>query len=299
MNQPSKSRLIQVEYTASSGLASELAAIGKASTPRVLPTTAEEFVAEFLASAHGLEVRHQAASFRPGSRILDIGVGGGASSVYLCRLGHAVTVVEPSPDLCAGLHQAALAYGLPLEIYVTNAESINQVEGRFDYVIFSSSFHHCDDPLGALRCVGTKLQPGGRVLLLNEPILQCYRSKSWFFRKLAEFPEEMGHYGGNEHIYRYGEYVEMLRAAGFRILSCPPHQTAWSVSARMALWASRPAARFHRRQRLIKWCYYATVALLIRVPPAMWLLRSLSLLSISFIAERKDDARSTKKKANG
>ena len=52
-------------------------------------------------------------------------------------------------------------------------------------------------------------------LILIEPTLKPWRTKSWFFRKLATDPIGMGHYGGNEHIYYNWEYDRLLRHAGF------------------------------------------------------------------------------------
>lgn len=280
-------RLTRIDFSMSLGLQAEIAAIGRARADTPLPATPEEYAAEFLAGSHGAEVRYQAAQLTPGSRVLDIGVGNGASSVFLASLGHEVTVIEPSPALCERLHRAAEAYDLQIDIYIANAESVDCIPGVFDDAVFCSSLHHCDDPIGALRRLSMKLRPGGRVFVLNEPILQCYRSKAWFFRMIAEHPEEMGHYGGNEHIYRYSEYAKFLQVAGFSLVSAQPHQSVRSASARLALWANRPGARFHHRQRAIKWCYYGIVAFLVRFAPLCWLLRRSSLLPISFVAVRR------------
>ena len=38
-----------------------------------------------------------------------------------------------------------------------------------------------------------------------------------FYRQLEKTPEKMGHYGENENIYSYGEYVEMIQLKLFFI----------------------------------------------------------------------------------
>lgn len=120
---------------------------------------------------------------------------------------------------------------------------MGQIEGLFDAIIFNSSFHHCDHVSEVLANVRQKLHEGGSIVLVNEPVLKIYRTKSWFYRTLKENPEKVGHYGGNEHIYRYGEYVDFLQKAGFNkvrsILSLNygqfPKRASWDSSLRYAV----------------------------------------------------------------
>lgn len=149
-------------------------------------------------------------------RILDIGSGRGETSIYLASLGHQVSVIEPSLAHCEFIEYAAKRYNLNLNIYLCTAESLNKVNDKFDAIIFNSSFHHCDDPQLALKNCYQALVDGGILLITNEPVLPLFRAKKWYFKKLINNAAEMGHYGGNEHIYYYFEYENMLKKAGFK-----------------------------------------------------------------------------------
>jgi SAM-dependent methyltransferase len=149
-------------------------------------------------------------------KVLDIGFGRGQTSLYLAQRGHEVHAVEPSPVLCEVLEKASAKYRLPIAIYQGGGENIDQINDEgFDLCVFNSSLHHCDDPIKALKACHAKLKSGGKVLLVNEPILKFYRTKKWFDRQLHDDPVSLGHYGGNEHIYYFHEYVRLLRDSGF------------------------------------------------------------------------------------
>lgn len=185
--------------------------------------TPESYLREYMLRVEGLELQRQIDNLSKPCRVLDVGVGRGESSLYLALQGHSVSVVEPSPDLCKVLEFTANVYGLSLTIYNCNAEAINQITDLFDVVIFNSSLHHCDDPIKALLSCYNCLVECGKIILVNEPILQVFKTKQWFYNRLKTHPEEMGHYGGNEHIYRYHEYVQMLKLAGFSKVTSEPN----------------------------------------------------------------------------
>lgn len=179
----------------------------------------DEFLTTWAASAHGREIIRQAQSAAGARRlrVLDIGVADGESSFFLAAQGHEVTAIEPSPDYCRRMARLAERLSVNLDIWNTVAESMEAVHGTFDLAIFSATLHHCDDPEIALRNVHRLLAQGGLLLVVNEPALKPHRSKAQFYRQLEVAPLSMGHYGGNEHIYRQGEYVRMLQHAGFTV----------------------------------------------------------------------------------
>ena len=152
-----------------------------------------------------------------GTRILDVGTGYGYTSVYLASMGYEVAAVEPSSSLCQFTRLLAKAQGVNLKMLNTTGEEMGDMlpSCSFDIVHFHSSLHHCDDPVEALKQAYRLLSPNGEVRLVCEPCLPIYRSKRWFHRMLLEHPDKVGHYGGNEHIYRIKEYSEMLKQVGF------------------------------------------------------------------------------------
>ncbi len=215
-------KIIQIDYEKSQGLSRELEAFEKIDIPISEFPTPESFFKNYISSTNGLEIIRHLSDLNPGEKILDIGVGSGETSIYLAYLGCDVSVVEPSPKLCQNLAKLAENYEFSLKIYCTNGESISKIKEQFDGIIFNSSLHHCDDPILALKNCFDCLKFEGKLIIANEPFLPFYRSKKWFYSRLETHPKEMGHYGGNEHNYRYHEYISMLRKAGFnKIISIP------------------------------------------------------------------------------
>jgi 2-polyprenyl-3-methyl-5-hydroxy-6-metoxy-1,4-benzoquinol methylase len=157
-----------------------------------------------------------------GKSVIDIGVGVGLSSLLIALLGYTVTAVEPSLTCCKILQNTVKKLNLPIRIINSTAEGLSQLNETFDIGVYHSSLHHCDDPVLALQTTHARLKKHGKLFLIEEPLLRCYRTKKWFYRMLKEQPEKMGHYGGNEHIYRLQEYTRFLRKAGFSKIKLNP-----------------------------------------------------------------------------
>lgn len=155
----------------------------------------------------------------PGTRVLDVGVGSGRTSLLLSELKFSVTASDPSPEMCALLREATRRWNLELEgVVCAPGEAIADIsDAPFDLVVFNASFHHLDDAPSALSQAVQSLNPGGAVALINEPLLRFYTSRDRWFKRLETDPEGMGHYGGNEHVYRHGEYISFLQDAGLQV----------------------------------------------------------------------------------
>jgi ubiquinone/menaquinone biosynthesis C-methylase UbiE len=177
--------------------------------------TLEDYCHSFISSCSGHEFLDKVRTSQT-IKVLDIGFGRGETSLYLASQGHEVHCIEPSPLNCEILQNATNKYGQKISIYQGTAENFDQIdEADFDLCLFNSSLHHCDDPIKVLQICQKKLKKSGRVIAINEPILKFYRSKKWFNDKLATDPVAVGHYGGNEHIYYYHEYLSLFKKAGF------------------------------------------------------------------------------------
>lgn len=181
-------------------------------------TSAQDYIKTYINSPAGREYAKRTDSSKK-LKVLDIGFGNGESSLHLALQGHDVFSLEPSSLNCELLYTLGKKFNLPLTIYKGVAEDIEKLDQEFDLCVFSSSLHHCDDPVKALKGCFAKLKKGGKLVVVNEPLLKWHRSKKWFYQKLESDPASMGHYGGNEHIYYFQEYVKMIRQAGFKKVS--------------------------------------------------------------------------------
>jgi 2-polyprenyl-3-methyl-5-hydroxy-6-metoxy-1,4-benzoquinol methylase len=254
----------------------------------------QAYCRKYSASAEGQQLLRLLNRLQPGARILDVGAGYGTIAVCLASLGYRVTAVEISPDLCAHLERVAKLYGLSIGIYHVSAECLDQLpETGFDACMFNASLHHCDDPERALANCHDLLTPGGQLFMLNEPVLQFFRTKAWFARKLTQGTLITGDYGGNEHTYRYRDYPKMMRRAGFEHIRdflalryTQPHNYLRYLSAQGA----------SRTSLLARKLYYAAMSRICRAGVlgklVLFVLKHLSLLQTDFVAVKPSPYRS-------
>ena len=111
-----------------------------------------------------------AARLEPNARVVDIGGGTGGFAVRLARQGHAVTVVDPSPDALAALDRRADEADV--------ADLVTGVQGDLsdladhvpassaDVVLCHGVLEVVPDPATALRAIAGVLREGGLLSLL-------------------------------------------------------------------------------------------------------------------------------------
>lgn len=105
---------------------------------------------------------------KPPARVLDLGCGGGWTSVFLARHGYSVVGQDIAPDMIAVAERNRDAAGpLDLSFVVSDYESL-EFRDAFDAALFYDALHHAEDPAAALASAYRALKPGG-VLLTIEP----------------------------------------------------------------------------------------------------------------------------------
>jgi S-adenosylmethionine-dependent methyltransferase len=112
---------------------------------------------------------HPAAFYEQHARIVDIGGGTGGFAVRLAQQGHAVTVVDPSPDALAALGRRADEAGvadLVTGVQGDIADLSEHVTDDVDVVLCHGVLEVVPDPGAALRTIADVLRPGGLLSLL-------------------------------------------------------------------------------------------------------------------------------------
>lgn len=102
-------------------------------------------------------------------RVLDVGGGSGMFAVPLARLGHSVTVVDPSADALATLARRASTAGVGDRVRGVQGDGdlLGEVlapdDGGYDLALCHFVLEVVDDPAVTLREIAGGLRPGGQV----------------------------------------------------------------------------------------------------------------------------------------
>jgi 2-polyprenyl-3-methyl-5-hydroxy-6-metoxy-1,4-benzoquinol methylase len=114
-----------------------------------------------------------------GSRVLDIGIGEGQSSVLLACQGAQVTGIDVSQGALERAAELASRNCVSIDFRKMAGEDLCFEDASFDAILCMSAYHHMD--LGrAAREFARVLRPGGR-LILNEPLAS--NPPAWLYRK--------------------------------------------------------------------------------------------------------------------
>lgn len=105
----------------------------------------------------------------PPARILDMGCGGGWTSVFLAKAGYEVVGQDISQDMIdlAREYQAQQNVGENLSFRRGDFEDSSDC-GQFDMVIFFDCLHHAENESAAIASAFCALRPGG-ILVTHEP----------------------------------------------------------------------------------------------------------------------------------
>jgi len=96
--------------------------------------------------------------------VVDAGGGTGNLAVPIARLGHRVTVVDPSPDSLAALERRAEEAGVTDRVRAVQGDAADLpdvLQTTADLVLCHSVLEVVDDPGVALRALAGVLRPGG------------------------------------------------------------------------------------------------------------------------------------------
>ncbi len=155
----------------------------------------------------------QRASLEPGQRLLDVGSNTcWASNIFASR---GLEVVALDICLCElqGLRTADY-FIEEREVFFERVRSTMfapaLASASFDYVFCCEVLHH-NDAAHLRRTLAEMfrvLRPGGRLLVINEPLRFPLRPKRDHAREVAQFE-------GNEHVYYLHQYLLAARRAGF------------------------------------------------------------------------------------
>jgi ubiquinone/menaquinone biosynthesis C-methylase UbiE len=176
----------------------------------------------------------EAAALRPGERVLDVGCGGGKSSLAAAQAvgdeGAVVGADLSAPLIALAARRAAAARVANAEFYLVDMQN-DLVEGRpFDVALSQLGVMFFDEPVTAFTNIRAHLKPDGRIAFA------CWQSEDknpWIFAAaIREFlpPPPVPAPGkaatGPFALADPDQTAAILRSAGFRDVSRTAHEIA-------------------------------------------------------------------------
>jgi SAM-dependent methyltransferase len=160
-------------------------------------------------------------------RVVDLGAGRAWSSRHIAALGRAreVVAVDVLTRRFLGLETADIFFAEDKKHFERIRGDVHRVplvDGWADVVFSAAAIHHSPDPTRLFAEVWRLLKPGGRFVFIAEP-----SKKASILERQPQNEETAA--GINEHIYSFREYLQPLRAQGFR----PRHLAPRSIRYRM------------------------------------------------------------------
>lgn len=116
-----------------------------------------------------------------GTRVLDIGVGEGQSSVLLARAGAHVTGIDVSGEALTRAAELARRCGVEAEFIRMAGEELCFPAKTFDAILCMSVYHHMDLERATREFVRV-LRPAGRVVMI-EPL--ATNPPAWLYRRFG------------------------------------------------------------------------------------------------------------------
>lgn len=179
---------------------------------------------------------------RPGDTVVDIGAGFGPAVVLIARRGGHAIGVEPTASMrrtLGGRRLVQRARG-SIEVVDGAAESIPVADGSVTAVMTVNTMHHWSDAEAAVAEIGRVLEPGGRVVLVDEAFDDPSHAS-------FDAHAEMQHHHEHEFLeIDPAEMAEKLQAAGFtdavgdhRRMGGAPVKFVYGVKSRL------PPTSFH------------------------------------------------------
>ncbi|WP_454859546.1 class I SAM-dependent methyltransferase [Promicromonospora soli] len=113
---------------------------------------------------------------RPGVRVLDLGCGGGWSSIALSRAYpaaaiHGIDIDAPSVSMAT---ENALAAGVADQVRFSHGDAADLPADRYDVAFAFECVHDMPRPVGVLAAVRKSLAPGAPLIVMDEAVAESF-----------------------------------------------------------------------------------------------------------------------------
>ncbi|EME99319.1 methyltransferase domain-containing protein [Streptomyces mobaraensis NBRC 13819 = DSM 40847] len=162
-----------------------------------------------------------------GLEVLDAGGGSGQFAVEAARLGHRVTVVDPSPNALFALERRAAEAGVADRVRGVQGDTQNLFDvvgrGAYDAVLCHGVLEYVDDPAEGLRAVAAALRPSGVLSLLAAGLGGAVLARALaghFAEARQALTDPAGHWGAGDPVPRRftaDQLSELVAGAGLDV----------------------------------------------------------------------------------
>ncbi|MEU7583413.1 methyltransferase [Streptomyces sp. NPDC041068] len=196
----------------------------RSDTPRPRASLRTAVVWDVLEDALDRRVK---ATGRESLDVLDTGGGSGNFAVPVARLGHRVTVVDPSPNALFALERRAAEAGVAERVHGVQGDVLGLFDvverGGFDAVLCHGVLEYVDDPAEGVRLAVDALRPFGILSLLGAGLggAVLARALAGHFKEAqAALTDPAGRWGEGDPVPRRftaDQLTELVEAAGVSV----------------------------------------------------------------------------------
>lgn len=162
------------------------------------------------------------------SSLLEFGPGWGNTTIWLARMGYAVTAVDIEQNFIDLINGRAKAKGLEVEAIQGDFSLIDSFDRQFDAVLFFECFHHCSNHQALIASLDRVVTPGGKVLFAAEPILDAFPIP-WGLRLDGESLWAIRHQGWLELGFQETYFRGLMARHGWDINKVECTETPWGT----------------------------------------------------------------------
>jgi SAM-dependent methyltransferase len=159
-----------------------------------------------------------------GRDVVELGCGTAYFSAWLARRGARVVAVDVTPAQLETARRCQERFGVPFRLLEADAADVPLEDGGFDLAVSEYGASLWCDPERWLSEAARLLRPGGRLVFLTNSVLATLTVPTeGGFAEDRLLRSQRGTYriqwpgGGVEYHPGHGDWVRMLRAAGFEV----------------------------------------------------------------------------------
>ncbi len=165
-------------------------------------------------------------NLKANASVLEFGPGWGNTTVWLARMGYAVTAIDIEPRFVELIQARAKAKQVTLDVRQGDFTAINQLDQRYDAVVFFECFHHCADHQALIASLDKVVAPQGKVVFAAEPITDAF-ADPWGLRLDGESLWAIRKHGWLELGFRETYFRQLLDKHGWQVVKTVCAETPW------------------------------------------------------------------------